>query len=177
MGLDLLFLYLLYIKVEWFHNGQPLKASSRYRLMNDFGFVSLDIDFIIAEDAGTYTLIVTNSEGEFCTFFVELNRMNYFHSLCVGRAETSTEFEVQLLKNILIETQHPESLRRIQEIEAMQPAKPEDEEYVPEHPVFTQPLRGPTDILKEGQSVHMDCMVQPINDPNLKVLFSVLCTL
>uniref|UniRef100_A0A0N5ALN5 Immunoglobulin I-set domain protein n=1 Tax=Syphacia muris TaxID=451379 RepID=A0A0N5ALN5_9BILA len=136
------------LKVEWYHNDQPLKASSRYRLMNDFGFVSLDIDYVNVEDAGTYTLVVTNSQG---------------------RAETSTQFNVLLLKNILSDTQHPESLKRIQEIESMQPAKPDEEDYVPEQPVFTQELQGPTEVLKEGQSVHMDCMLQPINDPNLKI--------
>ncbi|VDK45179.1 unnamed protein product [Anisakis simplex] len=136
------------LKVEWLHNGHPLKASSRYRLMNDFGFVSLDIDYIIAEDSGTYTLVITNPEG---------------------RAETSTQFDVIRLQSIVGDSSHPESLRRIQEIEAMQPAKPEEEEYVPEVPVFTQPLTGPSEILKEGQSVHMDCMVQPITDPNLKI--------
>lgn len=46
------------------------------------------------------------------------------------------------------------------------PSEPELEQIVP---VFTKQLSGPTDILKEAQSVHMDCMVQPINDPNLKV--------
>uniref|UniRef100_A0A183EMB0 Ig-like domain-containing protein n=1 Tax=Gongylonema pulchrum TaxID=637853 RepID=A0A183EMB0_9BILA len=51
------------LKVEWLHNGYPLKAGSRYRLMNDFGFVSLDIDYVIPEDTGTYTLVVTNPEG------------------------------------------------------------------------------------------------------------------
>ncbi|OZC07058.1 hypothetical protein X798_05950 [Onchocerca flexuosa] len=136
------------LKVEWLHNGHPLKAGSRYRLMNDFGFVSLDIDYIIAEDAGSYTLLVTNPEG---------------------RAETSTQFDVERLKNIYMDTEHPESLRRIQEIEAVQPAKPSEEELIPEMPSFTQPLNGPKEVLREGQSVHMDCMVQPINDPNLKI--------
>lgn len=50
-------------KVEWLHNGHPLGASSRHRLMNDFGFVSLDIHYIIEEDAGTYTLVVSNPAG------------------------------------------------------------------------------------------------------------------
>lgn len=69
-----------------------------------------------------------------------------------------------------MDTEHPESLRRIQEIEAVQPAKPSEEEAVPEKPSFTQLLNGPKEVLREGQSVHMDCMVQPINDPNLKVI-------
>lgn len=42
-------------------------------------------------------------------------------------------------------------------------------ELPPEKPVFTKELSGPEEILKEGQSVHMDCVVQPINDPSLKV--------
>lgn len=136
------------LKVEWLHNGHSLKAGSRYRLMNDFGFVSLDIDYVIAEDAGTYTLLVTNPEG--CT-------------------ETSTQFDVERLKNIYVHTEHPESLRRIQEIEAVQLVKPSEEELIPEKPYFSQPLNGPKEVLREGQSVHMDCMVQPINDPNLKI--------
>uniref|UniRef100_A0A1I7XKV9 Titin n=1 Tax=Heterorhabditis bacteriophora TaxID=37862 RepID=A0A1I7XKV9_HETBA len=133
---------------EWFYNGQPLKASSRYRMLNDFGFVSLDIDYIIAEDAGKYTLVVSNS---------------------AGKAETACEFDVERLKSILSDTAHPESLRRIREMEELQPAKPSEEEAPPEPPIFTQQLNGPTEILKEGQSVHMDCIVQPINDPTLKI--------
>ncbi|VDN06754.1 unnamed protein product [Thelazia callipaeda] len=136
------------LEVYWLHNGQSLKAGSRYRLMNDFGLVSLDIDYIIAEDAGTYTLVVINPEG---------------------RAETSTQFDVERLKNIYLESEHPESLRRIQEIEAIEPAKPSEEEIVFEMPHFIQSLNGPKEILREGQSVHMDCIVEPIRDPNLKI--------
>ncbi|VDO27823.1 unnamed protein product [Haemonchus placei] len=133
---------------QWLFNGQPLKASSRYRLLNDFGYITLDIDYVIAEDAGKYTLVIENE---------------------AGRTETSTEFDVERLKSILADTAHPESLRRIQEIEQLQPAKPSEPELPPQAPVFTQQLSGPDEILKEGQSVHMDCIVQPINDPSLKV--------
>uniref|UniRef100_A0A7I4YU80 Ig-like domain-containing protein n=1 Tax=Haemonchus contortus TaxID=6289 RepID=A0A7I4YU80_HAECO len=133
---------------QWLFNGQPLKASSRYRLLNDFGYITLDIDYVIAEDAGKYTLVIENE---------------------AGRTETSTEFDVERLKSILADTAHPESLRRIQEIEQLQPAKPSEPELPPQAPVFTQQLSGPDEILKEGQSVHMDCIVQPINDPSLKI--------
>ncbi|CAB3397921.1 unnamed protein product [Caenorhabditis bovis] len=136
------------MKYEWLFNGQPLKASSRYRALCDFGFVSLDIDYINVEDAGKYTLAVYNS---------------------VGRAETSCEFEVIPLKSILSDTAHPESLKKIIEMEQFQPAKPSDDDAPMQPPVFTQPLTGPSDQLKEGQSVHMDCVVQPINDPTLKI--------
>uniref|UniRef100_A0A8R1HM90 Ig-like domain-containing protein n=1 Tax=Caenorhabditis japonica TaxID=281687 RepID=A0A8R1HM90_CAEJA len=136
------------LRYEWLFNGQPLKASSRYRVLNDFGFVSLDIDYIIAEDSGKYTLVVHNA---------------------AGHAETSCEFQVDRLKSILSDTAHPESLRRIREMEQLQPAKPSDDDGPAQPPVFTQPLAGPTEPLKEGQSVHMDCVVQPINDPSLRI--------
>ncbi|PAV62890.1 hypothetical protein WR25_23783 isoform D [Diploscapter pachys] len=136
------------LRYEWFHNGNPLKASSRYRILHDFGFVSLDIDYIIAEDAGTYTLRLTNDEGT---------------------VESSCTFDVERLKTIMDETAHPESLRRIREMEDLKPAAPSDEAPPLEPPVFTQQLTGPTDVLKEGQSVHMDCIVQPINDPTLRI--------
>lgn len=136
------------LKIEWFHDGAPLKQSNRYRLINDFGYISLDIDFVLPHDAGEYTLVATNHDGQ---------------------AQTSTRFEVIGHDVIFTDTSHPESLRRIQEIEAIRPARPEEVDLAPEAPQFTQQLQGPTDVLKEGQSVHMDCTVQPINDPKLKV--------
>ncbi|VDL71694.1 unnamed protein product [Nippostrongylus brasiliensis] len=94
---------------------------------------------------------------------------NTLKFLIEGKAETSCEFDVERLKSIMSDTAHPESLRRIQEIEQLQPAKPSEPELPPEPPVFTKQLSGPEEILKEGQSVHMDCVVQPINDPSLKI--------
>ncbi|CAJ0920993.1 unnamed protein product, partial [Mesorhabditis belari] len=136
------------MRYEWFFNGFPLKHSSRYRMSNDFGFIFLDIDYIIGDDEGEYTLRVTNDAGQ---------------------VETGTRIQVERLHSILTDTAHPESYRRIQELEALQPARPSDEDAPVEIPSFTQQLQGPTEVLKEGQSVHMDCVVQPINDPSLRI--------
>jgi hypothetical protein len=76
---------------------------------------------------------------------------------------------VERLQSIDLGTQHPESLRRIQQLEALRPIVPTDITPDITNPIFTRPLSGPTEILKESQSVHMDCMLQPINDPNLKI--------
>jgi len=70
---------------------------------------------------------------------------------------------------ILSDTTHPESLRRIQEIEAVKPAEPSEEELPPQPPQFTQHLTGAVDQLNEGQALHLDCALQPINDPKLRI--------
>jgi len=51
------------MKVEWFHNGKPLSTGHRYRTTCDFGFASLDVLTVYAEDSGTYTCQATNKLG------------------------------------------------------------------------------------------------------------------
>lgn len=51
------------LQLEWLLDGQPLKQSNRHRLVSDFGFAAIDINFILAEDAGEYTLVVRNEKG------------------------------------------------------------------------------------------------------------------
>lgn len=52
------------LKVEWFHNGKPLSTGHRYRTAYDFGFASLDVLSVYAEDSGTYTCKATNKLGQ-----------------------------------------------------------------------------------------------------------------
>lgn len=51
------------LTVDWFHNGQPLKQSNRYHMTNDFGYAALDIDFLLAHDAGEYVIVISNDAG------------------------------------------------------------------------------------------------------------------
>ena len=51
------------LRVEWFHNNQPLPFGNRWRTSYDFGFAALDILGAYAEDSGTYTLRATNALG------------------------------------------------------------------------------------------------------------------
>lgn len=43
------------LKIEWFWNGKPLKAGSRFRTFCDFGFVILEISPVYPEDTGEYS--------------------------------------------------------------------------------------------------------------------------
>lgn len=44
--------------------GRPAAAGSRFRTVNDFGFVSLDVLSAYPEDSGTYTVRATNRLGK-----------------------------------------------------------------------------------------------------------------
>ena len=52
------------LKVEWFHNGQPLRHSSRIKTVSDFGFVVLDIAYVQSHDTGEYVCKASNKFGE-----------------------------------------------------------------------------------------------------------------
>lgn len=52
------------MRIEWYHNGQPIKAANRIQTYHDFGYVALDIAQVRAEDAGVYTVIARNKLGE-----------------------------------------------------------------------------------------------------------------
>jgi hypothetical protein len=53
--------------VEWFWNGKPLKAGSRFRTFCDFGFVILEISPVYPEDSGEYSCRAFNDYGQAVT--------------------------------------------------------------------------------------------------------------
>lgn len=102
--------------VEWFYNGEVLKASHRTRTVHAFGMVVLEILGTKIEDSGTYTCRATNKWG---------------------RVEQSVELEcVDKSKG-----QKPHFTTQIQSISG----------------------------LKDGQSAHFECTLEPVGDPHMKV--------
>lgn len=55
------------MKVEWFFNGQPIPMSNRLHLVNDFGYISLDLSPVYAHDSGVYMCRAVNDLGEAVT--------------------------------------------------------------------------------------------------------------
>lgn len=54
----------LSMKIEWYHNNQPIMPANRIQTYQDFGYVALDILGVRGEDAGTYTVVARNNLGE-----------------------------------------------------------------------------------------------------------------
>lgn len=136
------------MKVEWFHNGQPLKSGSRFTETNNFGFVALDILYTYPEDSGTYTCRATNALGE---------------------AITSAACNVQSKKSIYLESVHEGALERLSELEdsSRYQRKVVQEEFVSQAPCFTLPIKDLR--VAENQAAHFEARLIPVGDSRLKV--------
>lgn len=136
------------MKVEWYHNNQPLKSGSRFTETNNFGFVALDILSCLPEDSGTYTCRAVNALGEALTSAISI---------------------VQSRKSIYLETQHESALHSLRHLEdhTKYQRQSVQEDVINQAPVFTLPVR---DIrVAENQAAHFEARLIPVGDPKLKV--------
>lgn len=137
------------MKIEWFHNGQPLRQSSRYNLATDFGFVIFEISRAEPEDSGEYVVVATNNAG------VDTNRFNLH---CSPTA------------SVLQESVHYQSMATIQQLERPKTyqAPSDEQEMPPMGPRFTCKLVEQVEVV-EGQSVHLETQLFPVDDPTMQV--------
>lgn len=120
------------LRIEFYHNGKALQSASRFHITFDFGYVSLDIQHCVPEDAGEYSVKAINALGH-CTSAISMT--------------------VTAKGSIIMESQRPEGLEKIRELESVEPFKrPEVPEPVTrQRPVFTQPLQNIDNIQEDKQ--------------------------
>lgn len=72
--------------------------------------------------------------------------------------------------SLLLETQHPEGLQKIQYLEDASRYRKDitEDVKVTSGPVFITPLSGPTKLV-EGNSSHLECRIEPYPDPTMKI--------
>ena len=133
--------------VEWFKDGQKVSTGTRINSMHDFGLVNLDISGVRSSDEGIYEVRATNSLGE---------------------AMTTASLKVVSKGSLILDSQHPEGMRKITALESSkshQRGRVESDQTF-DKPVFVETLKG-TEVVAEGQQAHMECRVEPVGDPNL----------
>jgi hypothetical protein len=140
------------MKIEWLHNGQQLKASSRIQTHYDFGYVAIDIVDAKKEDAGSYTLIATNT---------------------LGSQRTSVELKVDAhIQMVDQSTIHAKAIEETKRFEMKQESRQEmviqQEVTSQAKPVFRTPLQDPQPVI-EGQNIHLEARLEPIGDPFMRV--------
>ncbi len=85
----------------------------------------------------------------------------------LGEAVTTASMRVRTKASIQLDSQHPESVRRLQQLEQLPETRPDAPERIFEKPIFTQLLSGPAELW-EGQHAHFEARVVPVGDPNLR---------
>lgn len=138
--------------VEWLHDGKPLAAANRLRMVNEFGYCSLDYEAAYARDSGVITCRATNKYGV---------------------DQTSATLIVKDEKGLVEETQLPEGRKgahRIDEIERMAheggpygvTAEEETEKMKPEIVLLPEPAR-----VLEGETARFRCRVTGYPSPKV----------
>uniref|UniRef100_A0A673AP86 Ig-like domain-containing protein n=1 Tax=Sphaeramia orbicularis TaxID=375764 RepID=A0A673AP86_9TELE len=129
--------------VEWLHDGKPLAAANRLRMVNEFGYCSLDYEVAYARDSGVITCRASNKYGV---------------------DQTSATLIVKDEKGLVEETQLPEGRKgaRIDEMERMAheggpagvTAEEQTEKMKPEIVLLPEPVR-----VMEGDTARFRCRV------------------
>ncbi|XP_075386428.1 titin isoform X2 [Tenrec ecaudatus] len=137
--------------VEWLHDGKPLEAANRLRMINEFGYCSLDYAVAYSRDSGIITCRATNK---------------------YGTDHTSATLIVKDEKSLVEESQLPEGrkgLQRIEELERMAHegaltgvTTDQKEKQKPDIVLFPEPVR-----VLEGETARFRCRVTGYPQPKV----------
>nr|XP_023657553.1 titin-like isoform X3 [Paramormyrops kingsleyae] len=138
--------------VEWLHDGKPLEAANRLRMINEFGYCSLDYEVAYSRDSGVVTCRATNK---------------------FGVDQTSATLIVKDEKGLVEETQLPEGRKGMQRIEEMERMAHEGalagvtaeeifEKTKPEIVLLPEPVR-----VLEGDTARFRCRVTGYPTPKV----------
>lgn len=136
------------MRIDWFHNGRPFATGSRVHQINDFGFISLDIDYSYVRDAGEYVCRATNKWGSATT-----------KAKVTSKFKRTIDFESQLPSGM--------SAEKLKELERGPVTQAPKEEKPMGPPKFITQIESVT--VEESESVHFECRVEPKEDPKLRI--------
>lgn len=136
------------MRIDWFHNGRPFATGSRVHQINDFGFISLDIDYTYSRDAGEYICRATNKWGSATT-----------KATVTSKSKRTIDYESQLPAGM--------SAEKLKELEKgkVEEKHQEDKTYSP--PKFITQIESTT--VEESESIRFECRVEPKDDPKLRI--------
>ena len=142
------------MKIDWFKDGQPITASSRIGTIFSFGYVSLNISDLRAEDAGTYSCRAVNKSGE---------------------DRTQASFNVKASNSMTASTGLEEQqayIQKTEQLEMYQASKMSKAEMTIEQPnqapEFKTNIKDQAEV-KEGGFAHFEARLEPMGDHTMNV--------
>ena len=142
------------MSIEWFKDGKPITASSRIGTIFSFGYVSLNISDLRAEDAGTYTCRAVNKSGEDRT-----------------QSTFGVKADMSLTQSTGLEEQHA-YIQKTEQLEMYQASKMSKSEMTIEQPSqapeFKTNIKDQAEV-KEGGFAHFEARLEPMGDHTMNV--------
>ncbi|TNN16637.1 Titin isoform 1 [Schistosoma japonicum] len=145
------------LNVEWYKNGKPLAAASRFTTTFDRGYAVLDFLYVNEDDNGDYSCVATNSQGQ--------DQSSSCHVTIIPEEGVVTETQLpeeSMIANLAMMEDHlvKNGLDRANRYhDDIRPTNP---------PVFLKPL-APQVGLRESAPAHFETCVEPTNDNSLTV--------
>lgn len=142
------------MRVEWYKDGRAITASSRTTAIFNFGYVSLNIMHLRAEDSGTYTVRAVNR---------------------VGEALSNSTIRVTSKNTVTGDLGIPEQQKYIEKVEQLEAYQKYQNtkfvEDIPEstaRPEFKSPIKDQLNV-REGGFAHFEARLEPVGDSTLRV--------
>ncbi|GAA36595.2 titin [Clonorchis sinensis] len=145
------------LRVEWYKNGKPLSASSRFNAIFDRGYAVLEFLYTNEDDTGDYSCVATNDSGQ--------------------DQSSSCHINVIPEENVITDSQLPDE-SMIANLAAMENqmmqnglargTRYRDEPKSTRLPQFVKPL-NPQTGLRESAPAHFETIIEPANDSSLEV--------
>jgi titin len=141
------------MRIEWYMNGKPLVLGSRYHCSDDFGFISLDLDWTFARDSGEYICRAVNAWG-FATTRAKL--------VCKGK------------RGIIRDSQLPPgSALNAEKLNELERGPIKEDHSIQEPPtgppVFIEKLTSVG--VNESEAIHLEARVEPKTDSNMQIIW------
>ena len=132
------------LRIAWLHDGKALLASSRVATLSDFGIAVLEINPVTVFDQGEYTVVALNPLGE---------------------ARSTTTINVTGHGGSMNQPTLGNSFGTVYQSKSPQPAHGVQLDL----PTFHSDLRSQE--LFEGQRLHLETKLTPINDKELQAVW------
>lgn len=136
------------MRIDWFHNGRPFATGSRVHMINDFGFIAMDVDYTYARDSGEYICRATNKWGSATT-----------KATVTCKAKRNIDFDSQLPSGM--------SAEKLKELERGPVTDGPKEDKPMSPPKFITQIESVS--VEENDSVRFECRVEPKEDPKLRI--------
>lgn len=140
------------LNITVLHNGNKMKTGNRILITTEFGYIRIVINCVKPEDAGIYSVKVSNDAGE---------------------TTSSASLKVLPVKTVEYGTKHPsgkDGLKAIHQLEGSKVYATPYEAKEPKYPTpkFVKPLFAQYNTF-EGDEILLECQISPSDDPSLNL--------